>query len=80
MEWQGAIAGALSALVGKILFDWLKQPRHGPPNGRAAEYKTLRKDLDDIQRLEAIRRIVREELDSIIRNEFDRDPRRHRNE
>jgi len=77
MEWQGAISGAIAALGGKILFDWLRQPHRGTANGRT-DYRTMRKDLDDIQRADLVRRIVREELDTIIRTEFDRDPRRRR--
>jgi len=78
MEWQGAITGAIAALAGKIVFDWLRQSRR--ENGHSPDYKTLRKDLDEIQRLGIIRKIVKEELDLIIRDEFDRDPRRRRSE
>lgn len=87
MEWEGAITGAVAALVGRILFDWL-QSRH-KPNGssgdRSVEYthaevrRAVRAELDTFEDRHdsSIREIVRQELDAVIRSEFDRDPRRH---
>ena len=87
MEWTGAITGAISALVGRIVFDWL-QPRRGKTNGdsgsRSVEYthaevrRAVKAELESFEdRHEgSIREIVRKELDVVIRSEFDRDPRR----
>lgn len=86
MEWQGAITGAIAALVGRILFDWL-QPRrktNGSSGERSVEYthaevrRAVKAELDSFEGRQdsSIRSIVRQELDTVIRNEFDRDPRR----
>ena len=87
MEWTGAITGAVSALVGRIVFDWL-QPRRGKTNGdtgsRSVEYthaevrRAVKAELDSFEdrHESSIREIVRKELDVVIRSEFDRDPRR----
>jgi len=87
MEWTGAITGAVSALVGRIVFDWL-QPRRSKTNGdtgsRSVEYthaevrRAVKAELDSFEdrHESSIREIVRKELDVVIRSEFDRDPRR----
>jgi len=87
MEWQGAVTGAIAALVGRILFDWL-QPRRSKTNGdsgsRSVEYthaevrRAVKAELDSFEdrHESSIREIVRKELDVVIRSEFDRDPRR----
>jgi hypothetical protein len=81
----GAAAGACLALVGRIVFDWLRPKKaNGSAGERSVEYwqiefrRAVRCELDDfeLRRDKAIREIVRDELDSIIRLEFDRDPRR----
>jgi len=89
MEWTGAITGAVSALVGRIVFDWL-QPRRGKTNGdtgsRSVEYthaevrRAVKAELDGFEDRHSgeIREIVRQELDAVIRTEFERDPRRRK--
>lgn len=85
MEWQGAVAGAACALLGKIVFDWLRPRKtNGNAGERSVEYwqiefrRAVRTELDDFEerRDTAIRKIVRGEIDGIIRTEFDHDPRR----
>ncbi len=87
MEWSGAITGAVAALAGRILFDWLqpRPKRNGTTSGeRSVEYtfaevrRAVKEELTAYAttRPDVIRKIVREELDMVIRNEFDRDPRR----
>ena len=89
MEWTGAITGAVSALVGRIVFDWL-QPRRSKTNGdsgsRSVEYthaevrRAVKSELDAYASAHSgvVREIVRQELDAVIRTEFERDPRRRK--
>lgn len=71
---SGALAGAGLALGGKIVFDWLANGRKRNGNGageKPVEYwheeirAIVRAELDDFEsrRSEAIRRIVREEIE-----------------
>lgn len=106
MEWQPAVAGAVAALLGRILFDWLKPSPHsnaathhrgnGVAGDRSVEYwqqhmrAAVRDELVAFEghRLDGMRKMVKEEIiegarrevDRVIREEFERDPRRRKNE
>lgn len=75
VDISGAFIGAGLALTGKIVFDWLSNGRKKNGNGgsgdKPVEYwheeirSIVRAELDDFEgrRSEAIRRIVREEME-----------------
>ncbi len=73
------------------MFDWLQPKRSKQHNGdagsRSVEYthaevrRAMKAELDSYEDRykSGVRQIVREELDNIIRAEFNRDPRTRRN-
>ena len=78
MEWQPAIAGAVAALAGKILFDWLSHTKaerpvlNGDSGSRSIEFthaavrRAVREELDtfELRRSDTIRRIMKEEIEA----------------